>query len=109
MGRGWAFGAILDVKLDAVAFAEAAEAIALDGGMVDKDIFATLDGQEAKALLIAKPLDSADSTLLTHCWKLLRCCNGFQILQTKIKVQNVVVPPMEKKDRPDLVESGRWL
>ena len=75
--RRGTLGTILDGEFDAVAFGQAAEALALDGGMVYKDILAPFDGQEAEALLITKPLDGASSKLLTHCWKLLRFRNGF--------------------------------
>ena len=45
--------AVLKCKLDTVTFAQGAETLALNGGMMNEDILTALHRQEAEALLIA--------------------------------------------------------
>jgi hypothetical protein len=65
VGSLQSLGALLDSKLDALAFYERAESIGLDGAVMDKDVFATITGNEAVALRVTEPLDSSNYTV-TH-------------------------------------------
>jgi hypothetical protein len=51
-----AFLAFNHVKLHLLAFGQAAEAVGLDGSVMDEYIFAALAGDEAKAFGVVKPL-----------------------------------------------------
>src|SRR6266487_2683986 len=51
--------ALLDVELNSLAFFKAAVAIRLDGGEVDEDVPATVDRDEAVALVRVEPFDGA--------------------------------------------------
>jgi hypothetical protein len=60
-----ALGTLLDLELDPLAFHERAVAFSLDGGLVDKDICASIAREKAIALASIKPLDSAGNAF-TH-------------------------------------------
>jgi hypothetical protein len=54
-----ALGALYDVELDALAFLKAAEALCLDGGVMDEYVLAVFTAQKAEALCVVKPLNGA--------------------------------------------------
>ena len=54
-----ALGALDDVELDALAFLKAAEALCLDGGVMDEYVLAVFTAQKAEALCVVKPLNGA--------------------------------------------------
>ena len=64
-----AFGALGHGELDLLAFLERAEAVRLDGGVMDEDVLAVLTAQKSKSLGVIKPLDCA----CFHC-VLFLCC-----------------------------------
>src|SRR5688500_11339134 len=63
--RGRALLPLHDVELHALALVERLEAPALDGGVVDEQVLASVLGRdEAEALVVVEPLDGA---LRAHC------------------------------------------
>jgi hypothetical protein len=61
-----ALGTAFDRELDPLAFSQVAEAFALDGGVVDENIFAALALDESVTLAAIEPLNRADDTF-RHC------------------------------------------
>src|SRR5213594_47071 len=54
-----AFLPLRHVELDTLPFGERAEALSLNGGVVDEDVVSILARDEAEALLVAEPLDGS--------------------------------------------------
>jgi len=54
-----ALAALADVELDVVTFVERLVALAGDVGVVDEDVFSTLTGDEAEALLVVEEFHGA--------------------------------------------------
>jgi len=52
-----ALAALLDIELNALSFSQIPDAIASDGGVMDKHVSASLPRNEAKALVFIEPLD----------------------------------------------------
>jgi len=50
---------LVDFELDLVALGQALEALGLDGAVVDEDVLAALDLDEAVPLRVVEPLDRA--------------------------------------------------
>jgi hypothetical protein len=52
-----AFRTLLDIELDRLAFLKAAEAIRLDGGVVDENVLTILAADKTKTLGVVEPLN----------------------------------------------------
>jgi len=64
-----AFGALDDVELHRLAFLQAAEAVCLNCGEVDENVFAVLTGNKAIAFRVIEPLNCS----LFHCVTRIPC------------------------------------
>jgi hypothetical protein len=56
-------GSLDDLKLDLLAFLEAAEAVALDSGVMNENVLTALTADESKTLGVVEPLNDS----LFHC------------------------------------------
>src|SRR5215471_875901 len=60
-------GALLDIELDALAFLQVLETLALNGREVDEDIIAAFASNESIALCSIEPLDCTVDTFRHFC------------------------------------------
>jgi hypothetical protein len=58
-----ALATLLDIELNALSFSQIPDAIASDGGIVDKQVSASIPRNEAKAFVFIEPLDGSFRSL----------------------------------------------
>src|ERR1041385_3046175 len=87
-----------DLELHRVALTERAEAVRLDGGVVDEDILATVLRDEPEALRVVEPLDRA----LRHCCDLL----SGSPLARKTRLGVAAQPPVPSAKTGEKVSRG---
>src|SRR6476660_7515512 len=93
-----ALGALDDLEVDPLALFEALVPVHLDGRVVDEDVLAAVDGDEAEALLGVEPLHGA----LCHWCSHVRACGrprpggGTGLLALPPAITNVELEPRER-------------
>jgi hypothetical protein len=88
VGGSWAFLALLNRKLDALALGQRPESWFIDCGMMHKHIFAAIASNKAAAFLIAEPFDRSGFTF-THL-------NLFSLTARRSRIAAALSPTHEK-------------